>query len=41
MIVTIIAEFAMILFVDEIVIISMITIDDVDALKIRIRLFID
>jgi hypothetical protein len=38
---TIIVEFAMILFVDEVVIMSMITIDDVDALKIRVILFID
>jgi hypothetical protein len=31
----------MILSVDEVVIMSMITIDDVDALKIRVILFID
>ncbi len=42
-IVTIIVEFAMILFVDKIMIMSMIvnTIDVVDALKIRVILFVD
>ncbi len=40
-IVTIIVEFAMILFVDEVVIMNMITIVDVNALKIRVILFID
>ncbi len=39
-IVTIIVEFAMILFIDKIVIMSMITIDDVDALKIRVIFFV-
>jgi hypothetical protein len=40
-IVTIIVEFAMILFIDKVVIMSMITIDDVDVLKIRVILFVD
>jgi hypothetical protein len=31
----------MILLVDEVVIMSMIAVDDVDALKIRVILFID
>jgi hypothetical protein len=40
-IVTIIVEFAMILSVDKVVIMNMITIDDVDVLKIRVIFFID
>ncbi len=40
-IITIIVEFAMILFVDEVVIMNIITIDDVDALKIRVIFFVD